>query len=226
MLKKIIDNEEYNRLIIRRAELNQALISRKNIGMKKSAIESELKEIEINLPGISPKIEAKILEETPYQVVKHTMTAHLQLEVQISTPDGGQLWPLKQYEDSFQLEDSVVPPDLTSDEPQERMGDPLTLPSESKFKEQALDYVLENNIIPDILENFENYGMRFYLKAVELSKPHDEVKPGSPAFLDSIEEYYKFLACYEDKGEEDTLPEMVQEDLKKYISTLWLVHKR
>jgi tetratricopeptide (TPR) repeat protein len=276
-VRRIIENEQYARLVIRRAELNSALKDkiqlmvdnekymilagkredlkaeldsaepgsrderkiRKNLmsiekkltkirpkrEMTKSEIRSELNKINQTLPEIPPKIEADVEEETSYQVTKHTMTAHLQLELQIATPDGGHVWPLKQYEDIFQVIDYVIPPNANSDDPKERMGDSLSLPSDSEFKKQAIDQVIQNQVYPDLIDNFENYGTRFFHRAARLSK--SEVKPNSTsmAFLDAIEEYFKFLACYKDKGYDDKLTEGVQQYLDRYVSNLCLVRK-
>jgi tetratricopeptide (TPR) repeat protein len=276
-VRRIIENEQYARLVIRRAELNTALKGktrlmvdnekyvilvnehealkaeldsaklssrdekkiRKNLAsiekklakmkpkreMTKVEIRAELKNIDQTLPQIPPKIEADVEEETSYQITKHTMTAHIQVELQIATPDGGHVWPLKQYEDIFQVIDHVIPPNANSDDPQERMGDPLILPSDSEFKKQAIDNVIQNKVYPDLIDKFENYGMRFYNRAAQLSKPEIKPDPASMAFLDAIEEYFKFLACYEDKGYDDKLPEEVQQYLDRYVSNLCLVRK-
>ena len=126
----------------------------------------------------------------------------------------------------FLIEDVVIPPNLKSNNLEERAGDPLTLPSETEFTEQAIDYVLENKVVPGICDSLENYGMEYYLKAEELSKPDEKSEIATTDFLDSIEAYYKFLACYEDKGEEDTLPEKVERKIDTYVSDLWLVRRR
>ncbi|MDY6974098.1 MAG: hypothetical protein SV775_17555, partial [Thermodesulfobacteriota bacterium] len=222
MVKKIIDNEEYTKLLMRKAELNRALTSKRDRGnLSKGRIKDELERIEESIPAVPPKIEAEVAEETPYEVQTHTMTAYLQIDIQIIASDGSYVWPLKRYEETFQVKDMVIPPDLKSEDPNERKGDPLVLPSESKFKEQAIDYILEDKVIPDMLERFDDYGMRFYLKADELSKSNDELRSDPTAFLDSIEEYYKFLACY--NGKDDTLPEEVRNTIDEHISALWLM---
>ena len=228
-VRKIVDNEAYTRIIIRQAELRAGMKSkkwRKEKRMSKSQIERQLELIEERLLTIPPKIEAEVEEETPYQLVNHTMTAHMHIDVEILAPDGSHIWPMKRYEDVYQIEDSVVPPNLMSDDPEERMGDPLTLPSEYEFKEQAIDHIVKNKIIPDMMEDFRGYGMRFYNKATHLSSLRKESTSANAAFLDSFEEYYKFLACYEDKGEEDTLTEEVEKKLASNISDAWLIRRK
>jgi len=197
---------------------------RKEKRMSKGQIEDQLEEISERLLTIPPKIEMDVEEEKSYQLVKHTMTAHTQLDVEILAPDGSHIWPMKRYEDVYKIEDSVIPPNLSSDDPKERTGDPLTLPSESEFKEQAIDHIVESKIVPDLTENFWTYGIRFYNKAKKLSTIQDKADP--MAFMDSFEEYYKFLACYEDRGEEERLTEEVEKKLDTYICDLWLIRKR
>ncbi|RLC31338.1 MAG: hypothetical protein DRH37_03270 [Deltaproteobacteria bacterium] len=194
--------------------------------MKKSQIENELKIIAETIPIIPPKIEINALEETPYQCIRHTMTAHLQIDTEILAPDGSYIWPMKHYEDVYQIEDSVVPPNLMSEDPKERLGDPLTLPSETEFKQQAIDHIVGKKIIPDLIQAFRNYGMRFYARAKGLDKQQGRSGFGVPGFLDSIEEYYKFLACYEDKGEQDSLTEDVEHRLDAYVGADWLLRRK
>ena len=229
IVRKIVDNEEYTRLTIRQAELRYGMRSkywRKENQLSAGQIEDQLEMISEQLLTIPPKIEADVGKEIPYQFITHTMTAYMQIDVEILAPDGGHRWPLKHYEDTFQIQDSVIPPNLMSDDPKERMGDPLTLPSESAFKEQAIDYIVEKRIIPDLADNFQNYGMNFYKRANELSRPQDGSKPDATAFLDSFEEYFKFLACYQDRGEKDTLRKGVERKFDGYVSDLWLIRKK
>lgn len=279
MVNRIVDNEEYSRLIIRRASLKLGLISDYKapkvdnekylkVAMKRDIVkanlesdmltekvkqklqrkmdkldryleripakrwmsggemEDELELIEEKLPTIPPKIEAEVEEETPYQLVKHTMTAYMQIVVEILSPGGNPIWPVKHYEDTFQIEDSVTPPNLASEDPNERMGDPLTLPSESVFKEQAIDYILDKRILPDLVEDFNSYGIQFYKRANKLNILQNGSNHAAREFLDSFEEYYRFLACYKDKGEEDTLREDVEKKLESHISDLWLLRKK
>ncbi len=278
-VKRIVDNEEYSRLIMRRASLKSGLISEYqapkvdnekylNVAMKRDIVKASLESdrlnekgklklqrkidkldqylkripakrpmkknemkhevalIEARLPTISPKIEAEVEEETPYQLVKHTMTAYMQIDVEILSPGGNHIWPVKHYEDTFQIEDSVIPPNLASEDPNERKGDPLTLPSESVFKEQAIDYLVDKHILPDLVKNFTSYGMKYYKKASKLNALRDGLKPANRAFLDSFEEYYKFLACYKDEGEGDNLREDVEKKLESHVSDLWLLRKK
>ncbi len=210
---------------IEQLDLYLAKISAKRM-MSKGEMKYELESIEEILPTIPSKIEADVEEETPYQFVRHTMTAYMQIDVDILAPDGSHIWPVKRYEETFQIEDTVVPPNLMSDDPKERMGDPLSLPSESSFKEQAIDYIVDKRIISDLVANFQSYGMEFYKKAIELNASQRGLESGSAAFLDSIEEYYRFLACYMDKGEEDNLQEEVEKKLESHISDLWLIRKK
>jgi len=279
MVNKIVDNEEYSRLIIRRASLKLGLISHHKapekdnekyvkVAMKRDMvqkqlesdrlsekakrklqaavdkldryleqispkrpmtggeIEHELAMIEARLPTIPPKIEADVEEETPYQLVKHTMTAYMQIDVEILSPGGNHIWPVKHYEDTFQIEDSVTPPNLASDDPSERKGDPLTLPSESVFKEQAIDSIVDKKILPDLIKNFENYGLQFFKRASNLSSEKNVSKQKDREFLDSFEEYYKFLACYRVADEEDKLRKDAEKTLESHISDLWLIRKR
>ena len=229
IVRKIVDNEEYTRLTIRQAELRYGMKSkywRKENRLSSGQIEDQLEMISEQLLTIPPKIEADVEDEIPYQLVKHTMTAYMQIDVVTLAPDGGHIWPLKHYEDTFQIQDSIIPPNLTSDDPKERMGDPLTLPSESAFKEQAIDYIVEKRIIPDLVKNFQSYGVNFYKKATELSRSKDDSTSDATSFLDSIEEYYKFLACYQVGSEEDTLQEEVEKELDSYVSDLWLIRKK
>ncbi len=278
-VNRIVDNEEYSRLIMRRAALKSGMISRSqapavknekhlNVVAKRNIIKSnlesgrlsekarrklqrkidkldqylgqisakrpmseremedELELIDVRLPTVSPKIEAEVEEETPYQLVKHTMTAYMQIDVEILSPGGNHIWPVKHYEDTFQIEDSVIPPNLASDDLNERKGDPLTLPSESNFKEQAIDYIVDKRILPDLVENLKSYGMRFYKRADKLNSPQNGSKPTDRSLLDSFEEYYKFLACYEGKDEEDILRADVEKKLESCVSDLWLVRKK
>jgi len=277
-VKRIVDNEKYSRLIMRRAALKSGIIAESqapevdnekylNVAIKRNTakfnlesgmlsekakqklqreidqldrsleripakrlmskheMEDELKLIEARLPTISPKIEAEVEEETSYQLVKHTMTAYMQIDVEILSPGGNYIWPVKHYEDTFQIEDSVIPPNLASEDPDERKGDPLTLPSESIFKEQAIDYIVEKRILPDLVENFNSYGIQFYNKANKFGSLQNRTKPTSRAFLDSFEEFYKFMACYRDMDEEDTLRKDVEKKLESHVSNLWLLRK-
>ncbi len=278
-VNRIIDNEEYSRLIMRRAALKSGMISASrapvvdnekylNIAMKrnmvkenlesstsnkkakqklqekvnklnrkmknvpekrpmsKNEMEDELELLEARLPTISPKIEAEVEEETPYQLVKHTMTAYMRIDVEILSPGGNHIWPMKHYEDTFQIEDSVIPPNLASEDLSERKGDPLTLPSESVFKEQAIDYIVDKRIVPDLVKNFKSHGIQFYNRANKLHSEQNGSKATAREFLDSFEEYYKFLACYNIKDEGDSLKKDVEIKLESYFSDLWLLRKK
>jgi hypothetical protein len=98
----------------------------------------------------------------------------------------------------------------------------LILPSESEFKEQAIDHMMETIIYPDIVKNFENYGMQFYEQASQLSLP-EKPEHTSMAFRNSIEEYYKFLASYEGKGGDGNLTQKVEQFLDSCVTDNWLL---
>jgi len=271
---KFVDNEEYSKAVVRRAELNRGLDGKEELQvdnekylkyearkekilneieslipdssdeanlrkklidveskmqsltatrkMKKSEIKDELEEIEDMLPGIPPKIMAEVLDEVSFQIVTHTLTAHIQLAVSINSPDGANIWPVMQYNETYTMEDNVIPPDLNSEDPEARKGDPLELPSDSDFKKQAIAEILAQKVVPDMINNLNEYGTEFYLKAEALNNENIQGKVRSVSFLDSIEEYYKFLACYEDKGEDDSITEKVQQKLDEYINDRWL----
>lgn len=228
VVRKIVDNKEYTRMLMRRAELKTGLGSkswRKENRMGIGDIEEALDRLEQRLATIPPKIEADVAEETPYQVVKHQMTAHMQMDVEVLAPDGSHVWPMKHYEDTFQIEDSVVPPNLKSDDPKERKGDPLTLPSESEFKQQAIDNIVKNKIVPDLIVDFSEYGIRFYMRADELNKRGKPSNGVTIDFLDSFEEYYRFLASYEGNGKADALRDEVEKKLDSHIGAAWLIRR-
>jgi len=111
------------------------------------------------------------------------------------------------------------------DDPKLNAGDDLILPSDSEFKEQAIDHMMETIIYPNIVRNFENYGMQFYEKATQLSRP-EKPERASMAFRNSIEEYYKFLASYEGKGGDDNLTQTVEQFLDSCVSDNWLLGRR
>ena len=54
-----------------------------------------------------------------------------------------------------------IPPNSGSDDPKLSAGDDLMLPSDSEFKEQAIDHVMETIIYPDIVKNFKTTGCDF-----------------------------------------------------------------
>jgi len=233
--RQIVDNEEYTRLVMRRAELMAGLKADKrdrprhpteDRPMKRGEMDDELRDIEERLPLIPPKVEREVEEEIPCQLVKHTMTAHMRIEVAVLSPVGGNLWPLQRYEDTFTIEDSVVPPNLKSDDPRERQGDPLTLPSDSAFREQALDYMIQKKIVPDLLADFRDYGITFYENASAEVHAQEDLEPYSTAFLEAIEEYYKFLACFcPDNPDEQALKEKVEKELHSCVCDQWLIRK-
>jgi hypothetical protein len=80
--------------------------------------------------------------------------------------------------------------------------------------------------VPDLMKNFQDYGMRFYQRATSLNSLEDKSKCNSLEFQDAIEAYFKFLACYEDKGEADTLTENVDKKLEACLSDIWLIRKK
>jgi len=229
--KAFIDNPKYIAAINKKAELNHAYIN-KVPGIyidyryyKKSVYKDEIKKIEAILPGIAPKIEEYIAEEAPYQVEKHTMKAFVQVEVEILYQNGAPLWPSINYNDEFEIEDLVISPDLQSSIPEERNGDPLVLPSDYEFMEMAINHIINTKITPDLTANFNNYGMRFFNAANKLSPIENQGVKSSEALQSAIEDYYKFLFCYKDKGDTDDIPEKVTRYLDSFISNKWLLGK-
>jgi hypothetical protein len=276
-VRRIIDNEQYARLDIRKAELRQALkdsnknvytpnekyskllqkrdavnaklnsatlgdTKRRNlekellsvekkiastpemIPMKLSEMQKEIREIEKTLEITPQKIEAEIDEEVPYQVTNHAIDVRIRLTLRIANR-GMELWPPIEYEDVFRIEDSVIPPNLMAEDPDERKGDPLTLPNDSDAKKMALENLVEKKMYPDLIKNFENYGIRFYEIAMKMSTEESDPAFSSVEFLDSIEEYFKFLACYgqKDADDGDGLVEQVQQKMDSLVLSDWLL---
>jgi tetratricopeptide (TPR) repeat protein len=213
-----VKNPEIERLVQRQALLKQELDRDSTSWARKSEIRAELKRIDQRIRNLPAVIEAAVEKEESFQVIKHTWTVYVQVDLQVESPDGGQVLPMKSYEDTYQQTGHVVPPDLHSDDPDKRKGKSLTFPSEDQFKRLAIDQLVENQIYPDLLENFENYAMRFYDRAVKLSHPADRVDSASGAFLESIEEYYKFLACSEETDKTEDLLRQVRQHLDRLVS--------
>ena len=229
MKKKIVDNEEYLTTVIKLAKLNNARIKKmksiyiKGKNYKSENYESAIEKIEKELPGISPKIEKYVEEVSTYQVENHTMKANVRINIDLLYQDGTSLWQAKSYADEFIIEDQVVPPDLQSSVEEERAGDPLTLPSEYEFKQMAVNHIIDTKILPDLMEKFNNYGIRFYHSANRLSPIEKPGNKRSEPFQIAVEDYFKFLFTYKDKGEEDLLPETVQSYLDSFISDNWII---
>jgi len=222
-VRKIVDNEEFAHLQMEMADLKKKL--RIDGYPNKGKMEDRIERIQKDLEVISPKIEREILEKTSYQVETHTLKAYIQIQVDILDKSGSSFWPEKQYEATYEITDDVIPPDLNSKNAKERKGDPLFLPTESKFKEQAIDFILEKNIIPDVMKAFENYGMR-YLKKAESRLSRSKAKTDSRAELrEAVEDYFTFLSCYKDKGPKDGLTEEVERKLDELIVVQWLLKR-
>ena len=194
-----------------------------NRPMRNSEIKKELEALTKKLAGTPQKIEKELDEETPYQVVRHVISARTRIELQISMPGGRKLWPVRLFEDELRVEDTVIPPNLNSNDPKEREGDPLSLPSDTQIKEQAVNAIIVNKIFPALLETLDNYGMRFYERARVNDQSPTEAGFPSVAFFNAIEDYYRFLACYKDKGQTDTLIEDVNRKLDGFINSHWLI---
>lgn len=222
--KRIIDNKEYLAQVMKRAMLNNAIMNKlpeinfNGQTIPKKYYKKEIKRIEAVLPGISPKVEAEVEEETSYQVEKNTMTAAIRMDISILYQNGSLAWPAMVYEDKFQIEDLVIAPDLQSKIPEERAGDPLVLPSRFKFTQMALDHIIETKIIPSLHNKLENYGIRFYASGNRLYPLENSVDLPETRFQNAVEDYYKFLICYKDKGESDDKPEQVTSFLDRFIS--------
>jgi len=228
---KIVDNKEYLAMVIKLAKLKNAQInSTPNIEIEgrvyeKKGYKKEIKTIETILPGISPKVEAVVEETSSYQVEKHVMKAFVQIDVNVYYQNGSPLWPSKSYQDEFVIEDSVISPDLQSTIPEEREGDPLVLPSEYEFMKLAVNHLIDTKIVPDLSAKFGDYGLRYYEAGNKLSPVGSLNQKGSVQFRNAIEEYYKFLACYKDKGDEDTKTEDVTHYLNSLISDEWILKR-
>lgn len=228
--KQIIDNKEYLSLVIKLAKLNNARMNKipeteidGQVYAKKDYAK-EIEHIETILPGISPKVEAEVEEKSSYQVEKHMLTAFMKIDVNILYQNGSLMWPAMSYQDEFKLEDLVISPDLQSSVPEERAGDPLVLPSEYEFMKMALNHIIETKIAPDVYGKLDNYGMRFYFTANELLPMEKNIsKASNDHFKSAIEEYYKFLMCYKDKGAADNKPEKVTDFLNSLISQRWIM---
>jgi tetratricopeptide (TPR) repeat protein len=221
---ELVETREYRVLSSRRDQLKQALDSDSISWEKRNQLKSELRKIENDLLKIPPVETIYAEKQESYRVEKHTMTAHIQIDIQIARPGGSQIWPLKTYEDQYMVEDISFRPVPECDDPAVKQGDAMNLPTDSEFKKQAIDYVMTNKIYPDIMKNFENYGTRFYDRAIKLNQP-EKPRQASVAFMNSIEEYYKFLASYEAEGDDDNLAGNVQNFLDSCVSDLWLLHK-
>lgn len=222
-ITRMMANPEYAKLAARRDKLNSDLYRGGLLYARQQQIKSEIKSIEKKLAALSPQVILEEIEEMPYQITIYTWIANVKMDMHILDQSGRKIWALAPYEDILQIEDQVIPPNPQSHDPQERSGDPLEPHSDSEIKRQVVDQIIETKIFPDIVKNFENYGLRFYHQAFELYNPQKEIKQPSINFLESIEEYFKFLACYEKKGENDDLTETVQLFLDSCISDLWLI---
>jgi tetratricopeptide (TPR) repeat protein len=217
-----MENPEHAELAGRRDELNSDLEGGVS-NARRRQIKAEIKKIEKKLAGLSPVIMLEEIEEMPYQITTYIWICSVKVDMHLTDQSGRQLWALEPYEDILQIEDHVIPPNPQSNDPKEKRGDPLEPHSDPEIKRQVVDQVVENKIFPNIVKSFEDYGLRFYHQAFELYNPEKENKQPSIKFLESIEEYFKFLASYEDKGEDDDLPEKVQQFLDRCISDLWLI---
>ena len=222
---ELVKNPEIERLAEQQTLLKRDLANDTISWTRKNEIRAELKRIEQLLKKLPPVVEAPVEKEESFQIIKHTWTAHTQVDLQVESPDGGLVWPLKRYEDEYRRTDRVAPPDLHSDDPELRNGDGLDMPSDSVFLRRAIDQLVANQIYPDMLENFETYGMRFYERAIKLSRPGESVDVASDAFLESIEEYHKFLACCEEKDENEDLLRQVRQHLDRCASSSLLTGK-
>jgi len=228
-MKKIVDNPDYLATVIKLAKLNNARINKlKGVDIdsryyKKSDYKKEIEKIETELPGISPKVEADVEEISSYQVEKHIMKALVQIDMNILYQNGTPLWPSKSYQDEFVIEDLVVSPDLQSSIPEEKAGDSLALPSEYEFIKMAINHIIDTKIIPDLTKKFNDYGTRFFNAANKLSPIEEKNLKGSTPFKAAIEDYYKFLLNYKDKGDLDDTPEKVNRYLNSFISDKWLI---
>ncbi len=221
---ELAETREYRLLSSRRDQLKQALDSDSLSWEKRNTIKSELRKIENDLLKIPPVETIYAEKQESYRVEKNTLTAHIQIDIQIARPGGSQIWPLKTYEDQYQVEDISFRPVPECDDPAVKQGDAMNLPTDSAFKKQALDYVMAHKIYPDVMKHFENYGTRFYDRAIKLNQPK-KPRQASVAFMNSIEEYYKFLASYETEDGDDNLTVSVQQFLDSCVSDPWLLQK-
>ncbi|CAB1075257.1 hypothetical protein D1AOALGA4SA_3077 [Olavius algarvensis Delta 1 endosymbiont] len=64
--------------------------------------------------------------------------------------------------------------------------------------------------------------MRYYEEATQQSSP-EKPEHASMAFRNAIEEYYKFLASYEGRGEDDDLTQEVEKFLDSCVAESWLL---
>jgi len=222
--KRIIDNKVYLTQVMKLARLKNATMNKlpkivfEGQSIPRKNYKDEIKKIEAVLPGISPKVEADVEEKISYQVEKYTMTAAIRINVGILYQNGSLAWPAMVYQDEFQIQDLVIAPDLQSKIPEERAGDPLVLPSKYEFTQMALDHIIETKIIPDLKSKLENYGMRFYASGNRLYPLENGGYLSESRFQNAVEDYYKFLICYKDKGESDDKPEQVTRFLDRFIS--------
>jgi tetratricopeptide (TPR) repeat protein len=222
--QELVETEEYRMLSSRRDQLKQILENDSLAWDQRSRAKSELKKIENDLLKIPPVERVYVDKQENYRVEKHTMTAHIQIDIQIERPGGGQIWPFKTYEGQYQVEDISFRPVPECDDPAVKEGDAMDLPTESAFKKKAIDYMMATKIYPDIIQNFRSYGARFYDRAVKLNQLQ---KPplASIAFLNAIEEYYRFLASYETGDADDHRTADVQQFLDSCVSDNWLLEK-
>ncbi|MBF0099886.1 MAG: hypothetical protein HQK77_03170 [Desulfobacterales bacterium] len=232
-VKKIVENKEYINLTVRMAELRRALndkhvivYNQDNVKMSSGDIKDELELIEEKLPGVPQKIEADVTEEIPFQLEKHKLIGHMEIEVYVLSQNGNEIFPKERFKDSYTFEDLVIPPNLTSEIPEEKKGDPLNLPTDSEFKEKAVEYIIQQKIVPALLLKMREYGKEFVSTSVNLLDSSNSEPIGSTLFLNQIEDYFKFLACYEDKGDKDTLPEQIQEYLEDRLGEVWIIDNR
>ncbi len=217
-VEKQVENKEYMRLMGRRAYLNGKLDRRDIRGSEKKEIRAELEEIEKTLLTIPPWETVFVEEKTPYQETIHILTAQIQLDAGVETKEKKER---RRYLETFRTTDLVKPPDLDSGTP----GDPLELPTHSEFERESIAKLIAQKVFPDLMQEFEEYGLSFLEEARRLYDFRKQRTRDSLDFFNAIEEYYKFLVCYEGQGTKADLTEEVEEFMNSCVSDPALIHR-
>ncbi len=214
-------NPEFAELSLRQAELFGLLENKKEMAARKtssSAVKKELNQIQKALKATPQMVMMNEDIVTPYQEETHKIKVDTRLEFQVLRENSGMesdyLWKPIVFEDTMIKEDKVIPPDVNSDDPEKRKGDPLDLPSDYEAKQMALKKIVTTKVIPYLMARLNDYGMRYY----------HEGSLDNATRSAQLRNYFKFLACYDPAhGSQPELIEKVNTVIENNVANLWLI---
>ncbi len=183
-------NEEYIKLRDRKDDLYKELALTTDREERRSILE-RITEIDKQMAGMDIMKKKAVPKEYIYDIKHHKLTAQGEFQVVIfDAATGRQKWGKL-----YQFEESITDKEVNSRYDIGLEGDPLTLPSEKKFKIEVARRIIREKIAPDLKKYLENYGLEFWQTA--------SAQDRNPTNLVQVaENYIKFIFAYQGKDEE------------------------